>query len=303
MINVYAPQDESAKRDAWRFLSSYISSCDSNVIVFGDFNSIQNSSERIGSNFSQCNADCFNSFIRDNDLVDILLGGYKFTRVGASSAAKLDRFLISRQIGTNMGNHLAIVLDRNVSDHHPILLFQKTLDFGPIPFKVFNSWSRLRLKHLKAAIKDWLHAKNNGNEIVDLKAKLVELDHAFDSGMIDDNYAADRKEVVHDIMEAGLRAALDIKQKSRINWSVETDENSRFFHSYVNKSRKSLAIQGIKVEGVWMDWLTDVKQAFYDHFTSSFKRQPCLQLVNRNNRFKSLSQDQVMFLERKTNET
>lgn len=50
-------------------------------LIFGDFNVVRSRVERMACNFSQRKADDFNSFICDNDLLEIPLGGFSFTLV------------------------------------------------------------------------------------------------------------------------------------------------------------------------------------------------------------------------------
>nr|GEX46475.1 RNA-directed DNA polymerase, eukaryota [Tanacetum cinerariifolium] len=40
---------------------------------------------------------------------------------------------------------------------------------------------------------------------------------------------------------------------NKMKWAVEGDENSKFFHSIVNRKRANLTIKGIMVDGVWVD--------------------------------------------------
>ncbi|GKG00978.1 hypothetical protein Tco_0305683 [Tanacetum coccineum] len=42
--------------------------------------------------------------------------------------------------------------------------------------------------------------------------------------------------------------ASELSQKSKIRWSIEGDENSKFFHNIINKKRAQLAIRGILVD-------------------------------------------------------
>ncbi|PWA68373.1 RNA-directed DNA polymerase, eukaryota [Artemisia annua] len=57
-----------------------------------------------------------------------------------SKLSKLDRFLLSEDVITACPDLKATVLDRLWSDHNPILLHVDKTDFGPIPFKLYNSW-------------------------------------------------------------------------------------------------------------------------------------------------------------------
>ncbi|GJY27528.1 RNA-directed DNA polymerase, eukaryota [Tanacetum coccineum] len=59
-------------------------------------------------------------------------------------------------------------------------------------------------------------------------------------------------------------------QKAKIKWSVEGDENSKFFHGIVNKKRRHLAIKGILVDGEWIENPNRVKSEFYSYYSNIF---------------------------------
>ncbi|KAJ9557473.1 hypothetical protein OSB04_012087 [Centaurea solstitialis] len=142
-INVYAPQDLSAKKRLW---SNIIQLLQSNPVViwvvFGDFNEVRTESERKGTEFSFSGAMAFNNFIHNGDLVDIKSGGRRFSRYSkdGSKLSKLDRFLVSSNLLTVWPNPNVTILPRGFSDHCPILFNSDIVDFGPSYFKFFNAW-------------------------------------------------------------------------------------------------------------------------------------------------------------------
>ncbi|GJY74773.1 RNA-directed DNA polymerase, eukaryota [Tanacetum coccineum] len=46
--------------------------------------------------------------------------------------------------------------------------------------------------------------------------------------------------------------AMEISQKAKIRWSIEGDENSKYFHGIMNKKRSQLAIRGTFANGEWI---------------------------------------------------
>jgi hypothetical protein len=136
MINVYAPSGD--KTHLWDFLSSFMNSNDGQFIIFGDFSATRFPFERLGSSFNELEAAKFNTFINSNGLIDIPMSGYKFTRISSKGdkLSKQGRFLASTHIP--MVESLSLPL--SISDHRPILLRQSSFDYGPSPFKLYNSW-------------------------------------------------------------------------------------------------------------------------------------------------------------------
>nr|GEZ63008.1 RNA-directed DNA polymerase, eukaryota, reverse transcriptase zinc-binding domain protein [Tanacetum cinerariifolium] len=64
--------------------------------------------------------------------------------------------------------------------------------------------------------------------------------------------------------------SLDLMQKARVNWEVEGDKNSMFFHGLINSRRKSQSIHGIMHEGIWLSDPKDIKEAFLNFYKKKF---------------------------------
>ncbi|PWA53948.1 RNA-directed DNA polymerase, eukaryota [Artemisia annua] len=111
-------------------------------ILFGDMNTVRHENKRFGSLFSRLEADHFNSFIDSSGLIDLPIGDRYFTwmnKVGTKHS-KLHHFLFSVEILEVLRDIRITSLDRTWSDHTHILLHVLKSDFGPNPFKFYNSW-------------------------------------------------------------------------------------------------------------------------------------------------------------------
>ncbi|GKB64193.1 RNA-directed DNA polymerase, eukaryota [Tanacetum coccineum] len=328
MVNVYAPQDEEGKQNIWRFITEFMSTNPGHYIIFGDFNSVRNKSERFGSVFSNSNASYFNEFITNRNLVDIPIGGYKFTRVDKSctKGSRLNRFLIADSTWNHLGPLTDVALDRTISDHHPILLRRCTADYGPIPFKIYHSWFQAdgfdkvvtdfwsngyyrksssalinfknKLQGLKSTIKGWVNTRRSRIKVIDsLREELRSLDLHIDVRQGLHHRGEKRMKLVNDIHKLEHEQKEDLIQKSRIKWCVDGDENSNFFHGTINKKRKQLSVQGIKSNGQWVEEPIAVKQTFLNHFSKKNSKVTSIPYSARSNRFKMVSQHQLEILE------
>ncbi|GJX27849.1 RNA-directed DNA polymerase, eukaryota [Tanacetum coccineum] len=67
---------------------------------------------------------------------------------------------------------------------------------------------------------------------------------------------------------------IDNAQKAKVKWSIEGDENSKFFHGIINKKRSTLAIRGMMVNGEWVIDPNRVKEEFRKHFSHQFLKPP-----------------------------
>ncbi|GJU69170.1 hypothetical protein Tco_1255429, partial [Tanacetum coccineum] len=114
-----------------------------------------------------------------------------------------------------------LCLDKNLSDHRPILVRELIMDYGPTPFRIYHSWfskegfdklvenswnkpvlaelnrmDRLKKKfqNLKAAIKLWLKEGNNSNydNKTAIQKQLSNLDKNIDQGVCNEEILTER---------------------------------------------------------------------------------------------------------------
>ncbi|GJT74574.1 RNA-directed DNA polymerase, eukaryota [Tanacetum coccineum] len=238
-----------------------------------------------------------------------------------------DRFLVSENLLISCPNITAITLDRYLSDHRPILLRESRFDYGPIPFRFYHHWIKVdgfssfvartwsdlpgnnsndmcnlmsKLKSLKVKIREWNKHHQNVTKasISRLKEDLKSLDMEIDIGKGTTDMNSKRAELIISIQEIDKIHSMELAQKAKINWCIEGDENSHFFHGMINKRRSQMSIRGIMIDGFWTEDPCKVKCAFYDHFSSRFTK-PVSHRATLNFQFpKTLNLDQRSDLER-----
>ncbi|GJT58885.1 RNA-directed DNA polymerase, eukaryota, reverse transcriptase zinc-binding domain protein [Tanacetum coccineum] len=127
MINIYGPQESSAKSHFWNRIADFMNEHNVKFILFGDMNTVWHENERSGSLFSRIEADHFNSFIDSMGPIDLPMGGRYFTWMNKAGTklSKLDRFLISEGIIEDIPDIKITAIDRMWPDHSPILLHVK----------------------------------------------------------------------------------------------------------------------------------------------------------------------------------
>ncbi|GJZ15227.1 RNA-directed DNA polymerase, eukaryota [Tanacetum coccineum] len=247
-------------------------------IIMGDFNEVRRKEERWGSTFNAHGARVFNNFISNAGLVDLQLEGFSFTwsHPSASKMSKLDRFLVTDGLISSFPHISAVCLDRHLSDHRPILLREMVSH-------VWNSTSlndsndmirfKKKLQILKKQIRVFVvdQKKKRGGRVKDLKDKLSDIDSILDKGGVNDDILLARTNYMNLLLDAKAADTRDYIQKAKIQWAVEGDENSKFFHGIVNRKRANLTVKGIMVDGVWVDEPSRVKKEFRDHFAARFQ--------------------------------
>ncbi|XP_021990938.1 uncharacterized protein LOC110887669 [Helianthus annuus] len=140
VVNVYCPQRLQDKRRVWELMKSVKSDGDGLWIVAGDFNSVRDCAERRNSNFDLADSNAFNEFVEDAELYEFGLKGRKFTYLANNKLSRIDRIFVDWTFYNKWPNAEYRVLDRDGSDHFPLLLKIGSSNFGAKPFKFFNSW-------------------------------------------------------------------------------------------------------------------------------------------------------------------
>ncbi|KAJ9552563.1 hypothetical protein OSB04_016608 [Centaurea solstitialis] len=141
-INVYGPREQKDRLITWQMVESLCVRQDVKWCLFGDFNEVRREYERLNTITNPRGVEEFNNFIRDCDLIEVSLGNRRFTRVSDDGRkfSKLHRFLTTRDFADVWKGLGAVALERRWSDHHPIMVSDCSINFGPKPIKIFDSW-------------------------------------------------------------------------------------------------------------------------------------------------------------------
>ncbi|PWA87455.1 RNA-directed DNA polymerase, eukaryota [Artemisia annua] len=142
VMNVYAPQSSSAKTLLWSKIEDVANRYQGMWLIAGDFNVVRSPEERRNSVFKAGCARVFNEFIHNMGLKEFSLKGRQFTciRDNGRKLSKLDRMLVCPDLFDKWPEACLRVISGPHSDHSPLILVMKTVDFGPRPFRTFNSW-------------------------------------------------------------------------------------------------------------------------------------------------------------------
>nr|GEU58001.1 RNA-directed DNA polymerase, eukaryota, nucleotide-binding alpha-beta plait domain protein [Tanacetum cinerariifolium] len=164
-------------------------------------------------------------------------------------------------------NISAIILDRYLSDHRLILLRETNFDYGPTPFRFYHYW--FELEGFDSFVVDtWIDISiSEPNAMLRLLKKLKTLK---DKGEGTPDILEERLNIMNNLSSLEKIYSLELAQKAKVKWSIEGDENSKYFHGIINKQRNNLAIHGIIVYGTWIEDPKAVKNEFLSHFKDKF---------------------------------
>nr|GEZ57452.1 putative RNA-directed DNA polymerase, eukaryota, reverse transcriptase zinc-binding domain protein [Tanacetum cinerariifolium] len=131
-----------------------------------------------------------------------------------------------------------------------------------------------KLKYLKVKIREWNNGNRNNTKraIEKYKEELEALDATIDKGNGSDEIVNKMMELINSMHHIDKIQSMDMAQKAKIKWSIEGDENSRFFHGVLNKKRSQLNIHDIMVDGVWTENPNTNKHEFLQHFRRRFDK-------------------------------
>nr|GEX91986.1 RNA-directed DNA polymerase, eukaryota [Tanacetum cinerariifolium] len=286
IISVYTPQELNKRHNLWDYLRTFIDRWEGDTMIMGDFNEVRSEHE---------------SFISSACLIDLPLEGYAFTwaHKSASKMSKLDRYIISEGVLDLFPHLSALCLDRHLFDPRPILLRETNYDYGPYPFSFFHSWFAMegfnsfvettwkslnivepnglirlkkKLQALKIAIKAWSKEANkrSNDKKINIQQNLLEVDKLIDQEKSNDEILIERITLLNDLQELNNRNDMEISQKAKIQWSIEGDENSKYFHGIMNEQRSQLTIRGTLADGEWISKPHRVKNEFFTHFKKQY---------------------------------
>ncbi|XP_021998584.1 uncharacterized protein LOC110895568 [Helianthus annuus] len=240
ILNLHAPNNVSLRRSLWSEITVLVNNLSGSWVVFGDFNDVRAESERVNSRFDVGATDAFNAFINGAGLLEYPMTGGNFTFVSGHSEvklSKLDRFLVNVEFMFWWPMAKAAVQERGASDHCPITLSCNIVDFGPIPFKFFNSWlgdqnvAKIVSNKIKEGIKKWRKEASLAKEkdLNLMKETVSRIESMAVQGQISDEDKKRRIDLRVKIQGLELAMAKNIQQKAHINWLKSGDENNSFF--------------------------------------------------------------------------
>ncbi|KAJ9556398.1 hypothetical protein OSB04_011012 [Centaurea solstitialis] len=93
-----------------------------------------------------------------------------------------------------------------------------------------------------------------------------------------------------------------VKQRAKLKWAKEGDENSKLFHAACKLRERRNRIQGLNIQGVWSEKPEDVKKFVFEFFKDKFSMKVKLGAKLSTNKAKRISEEEAFRLERRFTE-
>ncbi|GKV08919.1 hypothetical protein SLEP1_g20489 [Rubroshorea leprosula] len=283
----------------WHELSDMAKHVNIPWIIAGDFNDVTEQGEKFGGNpINQLRVNAYLSCMSDCGMMDMGYVGGKYTWVNMRNSRiireRLDRFWCNSNCRILFPEATVYHLPRLISDHNPILLnlTPHIPSIGKRPFRYEKFWFD-HPDFIDIVDRIWSHPHSNtssclastmtsiklwsrdtfGNLFKRKKVILARLEGIHKSLSINhNNFLFDlEKDLSHEYSEI-LNCEADLWfLKSRSDWIVDGDKNSRFFHITTMRHRSRNRILGLyNPEGVWITDSMHLKFMVTNYFSTLF---------------------------------
>ncbi|KAJ9556808.1 hypothetical protein OSB04_011422 [Centaurea solstitialis] len=280
ILNIYAPNSLAERDEFWENLKKVIGDDrEEGWLLCGDFNEVRRPEEHRGSSFNSRGAFRFNEFIRTLDLVEPQMGGRRVNDFGAVPFKFFNSWLLSNSLANVVSQCWADSGQFNQNQSDILNLFRK-------------------LKNTKKAIKIWRKSVSEDNRKFseDIKKKLNVLETLEEVVGLLSEERVEKDLFLKNLRELEERELLDLKQKAKVNWLKQGDENSRFFHTMVNARRRKNRMHGLSINGVWSNEPSSLKSHVFDFFLNKYKECSDVNLKFRSSQLRKISDSQKLSL-------
>lgn len=246
-------------------------------MIIGDFNDYLSANEKCGGYF--CEARClrFSNNLDRCGLLDLGASGPKFTWHGQRSGAsqikvRLDRALANMAWRVKFADARVQVLPRTHSDHNPLLLLTDAplLDRSLRPFRAEAAWLSHRdfkdffagtwlpyqhsltkaLSNFRVKVQVW--NKEVFGHITQRKKSLLARISGIQRIMVPrEELRVLEADLLSQLNEVLMQEEILWRQKSRLQWVMNGDRNTKFYHASTLIRRHRNRIDSLKINNAW----------------------------------------------------
>ncbi|XP_039120313.1 uncharacterized protein LOC120256691 [Dioscorea cayenensis subsp. rotundata] len=286
--SVYGPNVRQLKAEFWEEIRGRCPAQGVPWVVGGDFNAIFALEDKSDGPPNLRDIRDASSFLNDLSLFEPPTVGRRFTWSNGQvnpTWVKLDRFIVNRTWAEMFPRLIQNCLPRLGSDHVPIRLEVGMHCSNPRPFRFELAWNTV--DGFAGLISQWWNSFNpQGCEAFVLSKKLQWLrdklrvwsKESFGSIKLRKLALLHELEFLDITKESSLgeirkQEELYWKQRSRLRWLQEGDENTKYFHSVANGRKNTNFIPSVKVGEVSVSEVREIGKVFENQFRALFGQQ------------------------------
>lgn len=305
LSTIYAAPNPTTRLDLWKSLEDFAKTNNKPWLLAGDWNATFGAHERspsssVGSNRS---SQAFLEWVDTMNLIDLGYSGMPFTWWHGTTVlnrkfARLDRALCSPDWNLRFPNATVTHLTSAYSDHAPLLIqLNPTAPSSSEsrPFKFQAAWSRHEKfpEFIKA---QWQVEIQSGEALKSLSKDLQTWNKEVFGNVFLRKYKLERRlegtrkqlamkvsryyldlerQLLEEWEEILHQEQLIWYQKSRSNFLLDGDRNTRYYHLATKIRRRSNNISALQVpSGEWVMELPEIKKLLLDFFGSLYTAEP-----------------------------
>ncbi|XP_058762472.1 uncharacterized protein LOC131635855 [Vicia villosa] len=282
---VYASPQENKRKVLWEEIKTLAENVNSPWMLAGDFNDMAFSSEKKGGAISSTRkCKVFRDNINDCRLLQVDMAGLKFTwrgpmyHGGQRIYERLDRFLCNEDWKVEFPDAHAKVLTRvEFSDHHPILINLNPQN-GIRPPRVFrfeSAWLANK-EYTEMLWTAWIDSKEIGENLRTVKEeihkwKMHSLDQVINmkknimARLAGIQNCLQRRHNTKGMVRLEKKLQVELShilkqeevmwfQRSRTQWLVDGDRNTKYYHlTAVNRRKRNKIVMLKDLNGQWVE--------------------------------------------------
>jgi len=132
---------------------------------------------------------------------------------------------------------------------------------------------KTKIKALKTRLREWNreHFGDTLKKYQKIEQELNKLEEITSDRQLSQQETLIRKQLQEDLWREAQSHESLLRQKARSRWINEGDCNSRYFHMLINARRRHNCLQGLLIEGSWVEEPAIVKEAVRSFFEQRFK--------------------------------
>ena len=316
LTGVYGPNSCHRRDEFWVELAGLSEICGPRWCVGGDFNVVQFTNEKFPQGRAKRGIRCFAK------------GKFTWSNFRENATkSKLDRFLFSGGWEEFFPLVRQEYGDRVCSDYFAIILDTSQVTWGPTPFCFENMWLgdpkfkpsckcwwdslvvsgwegykfMEKLKGLRGPIKRW--NKEVFGDTREIKREIIKkiqrLNKKEEENSLEDFEVLERRRLMDMLEDVILKESIAWKQKMKLRWIKEWDNNSRLFHILVNNRRNKNAISRLEREdGSFLEDQREIEWEITSFYERLFTENHDVNWSFQGFQWEAITRDKADWLER-----